>query len=223
MIFRKLSSVHITSDAEEHQGSLSPTIPRLRAAYHQRSGPGKWRCLLVEPGLLAAKIADRKGSAWRRRWGIFITRQVNGELRNVPQRWNPILNPFAEPYCYTTLVHLKDVFEKRWDLFSKLLPAGLASDRKRFLSSRTRLNLIRNGKHGQRGTPLPPRALFGRRSKAALTRVIVGYRVRMSHSQRNTFADRAVQMTKTATSAATSLQWADQASPFQIPWSKDTA
>lgn len=65
--------------------------------------------------------------------------------RNVPQRWNPILNPFAEPYCYTTLVHLKDVFEKRWDLFSKLLPAGLASDRKRFLSSRTRLNLIRNG------------------------------------------------------------------------------
>ena len=65
--------------------------------------------------------------------------------RNVPQRWNPILNPLAEPHCYTTLVHLKDVFEKRWDLFSKLVPAGLASDRKRFLSSLTRLNLIRNG------------------------------------------------------------------------------
>jgi hypothetical protein len=79
--YRKLSYVHITSDAEEHQGSLSPTIPRLRAAYNQRSGPGKWSCLLIEPGLLAAKIADRMGSAWRRRWGIFITKRVNGELR----------------------------------------------------------------------------------------------------------------------------------------------
>ena len=75
--------------------------------------------------------------------GAKVSRTPIG--RNVPQRWNPILNPFAEPYCYTTVVHLKDVFEKRWDLFSKLLPAGLASDRKRFLSSLTRLNLIRNG------------------------------------------------------------------------------
>jgi hypothetical protein len=52
--------------------------------------------------------------------------------------------PAAEPYCYTTLVHLKEIFEKRWDLFSKLLPSGPASDRKRFLSGLTRLNLIRN-------------------------------------------------------------------------------
>jgi hypothetical protein len=52
--------------------------------------------------------------------------------------------PAAEPYCYTTLVHLKDVFEKRWDLFSKLLPPGPSSDRKRFLSGLTKLNQIRN-------------------------------------------------------------------------------
>jgi len=73
--------------------------------------------------------------------GAKVSRTSGG----APQRWNPILKPFVEPYCYVTLVHLKDVFEKRWSFFSKLLPAGLDSDRKRFLSSLTRLNLIPNG------------------------------------------------------------------------------
>ena len=46
----------IASGAEKHQGSLSPTIPRLRAAaYNQRSGPEKRSCLLVAPGLLACQ------------------------------------------------------------------------------------------------------------------------------------------------------------------------
>jgi hypothetical protein len=57
-------------------------------------------------------------------------------------------------------------------------------------------------------------------------RFIVEYRVFASeycYSQRKTFAESAAQTTKTTTSAATSPAWANQASPFQIPWSKGTA
>jgi hypothetical protein len=52
--------------------------------------------------------------------------------------------PAAEPYCYTTLTHLKEVFDKRWPLFSRLLPPRAASDKSRFLSGLTKLNQIRN-------------------------------------------------------------------------------
>jgi|SRR5580693_1333604 hypothetical protein len=44
-----------------------------------------------------------------------------------------------------------------------------------------------------------------------------------SYSQRNTFAESAVQTTKTTANAATSPTCADHASPFQIPWSRGTA
>ena len=44
-----------------------------------------------------------------------------------------------------------------------------------------------------------------------------------SYSQRNTFADIAVQMTNVSVSAATSVPCASHDSPFQIPSSNDTA
>jgi hypothetical protein len=43
------------------------------------------------------------------------------------------------------------------------------------------------------------------------------------YSQRNTFAESAVQTAKTTASAATSPTCADHVSPFQIPWSRGTA
>src|ERR1022692_4384168 len=50
-----------------------------------------------------------------------------------------------------------------------------------------------------------------------------GPHFRHNYSQRNTFAESAVQTANTTTRAATSPRWADHASPFQIPWSSDTA
>ena len=43
------------------------------------------------------------------------------------------------------------------------------------------------------------------------------------YSQRNTFAESAVQMTKTTARAATSPTCADHVSPIQIPWRSATA
>jgi hypothetical protein len=47
--------------------------------------------------------------------------------------------------------------------------------------------------------------------------------LRLGHSQRKTFADKAVHTTNVTTSAATSNPCADHGSPFQIPSSSDTA
>lgn len=83
-------------------------------------------------------LAEGYGSQW---WREGIPDNIRAECAATLER-DP--EPAAEPYCYTTLVHLKEILEKRWPLFSKRLPTGPASDRKRFLSGLTRLNLIRN-------------------------------------------------------------------------------
>jgi hypothetical protein len=78
------------------------------------------------------------GAEW---WRKGIPENIRAECAAALER-DP--EPAAEPYCYTNFVHLKEIIEKRWDIFSKLLPTGPASDRKRFLAGLNRLNLIRN-------------------------------------------------------------------------------
>lgn len=49
-----------------------------------------------------------------------------------------------DPYSYTTFIQLKEIFDRRWGLFSKLLPSNTAADKQKFLSDLTRANTIRN-------------------------------------------------------------------------------
>ena len=83
-------------------------------------------------------LTDEYGDQW---WRRGIPENIRAECASALER---DVEPAAESYCYTTLVNIKEIFEKRWDVFSKLLPSGPASDRKRFLSGLTRLNMIRN-------------------------------------------------------------------------------
>ncbi len=53
-------------------------------------------------------------------------------------------DPASDPFCYTTFIHLKDIFDKQWGIFSKTLPSKFVSDKKQFLASLDRLNRIRN-------------------------------------------------------------------------------
>lgn len=50
----------------------------------------------------------------------------------------------ADPYCYTTLIHLKEIIGRRWNLFSQYLPKAAASNKSEFLAGLTRLNQLRN-------------------------------------------------------------------------------
>ena len=50
----------------------------------------------------------------------------------------------VEPYGYTTLLHLRDILDKQWPLFTSHLPTDLVSDKKAFLRDLETLNSIRN-------------------------------------------------------------------------------
>ena len=53
-------------------------------------------------------------------------------------------DPAPDPYCYTTFIHLRDIFDKQWALFSQCLPSRAAQNKKEFLADLLRLNSIRN-------------------------------------------------------------------------------
>jgi hypothetical protein len=50
----------------------------------------------------------------------------------------------AEPYGFTTLLHLRDILDKQWALFSKRLPEETTRDKKQFMKDLEQLNAIRN-------------------------------------------------------------------------------
>lgn len=52
--------------------------------------------------------------------------------------------PAEEPYHYTNLIHLQEILDKQWELFSQYLPPVAVKDKKGFLSKFIRLNRIRN-------------------------------------------------------------------------------
>jgi hypothetical protein len=52
--------------------------------------------------------------------------------------------PANELYCYTTLMHLRLIFDREWPALSASLPGKLRSDKPEFLDALRRLNRIRN-------------------------------------------------------------------------------
>lgn len=53
--------------------------------------------------------------------------------------------PAAEPYCYTHVMSLRDILDKRWPVLSKYMPPELVKKKKELLERLLRLNRIRNG------------------------------------------------------------------------------
>jgi len=83
-------------------------------------------------------LLEAFGADW---WRKGVPEKIREECARTLER---DAEPAKEPYCYTTFIQLKEIFEKRWDLFSKLLPPGPASDRRLFLSGLGKLNHLRN-------------------------------------------------------------------------------
>lgn len=52
--------------------------------------------------------------------------------------------PAEEPYCYTHLINLREILDKRWSVLSKYMPSELLSKKKDLLERLLRLNRIRN-------------------------------------------------------------------------------
>lgn len=52
--------------------------------------------------------------------------------------------PADEPYCYTHLISLREIFDKRWPVLTKYMPSHLLNSKKELLERLRRLNRIRN-------------------------------------------------------------------------------
>jgi predicted transcriptional regulator len=52
--------------------------------------------------------------------------------------------PASEPYCYTHVISLREILDKRWSVLSKYMPAHLLNQKKELLERLLRLNRIRN-------------------------------------------------------------------------------
>ncbi len=52
--------------------------------------------------------------------------------------------PVATLYCYTTIMHLRQIFDREWNVLSRVLPGKMRADKPEFLATLTRLNRIRN-------------------------------------------------------------------------------
>lgn len=53
--------------------------------------------------------------------------------------------PAEEPYCYTHVISLREILDKRWPVLSKYMPERLLKGKKDLLERLLRLNRIRNG------------------------------------------------------------------------------
>jgi predicted transcriptional regulator len=52
--------------------------------------------------------------------------------------------PADEPYCYTHLISLREILDKRWPVLTKYMPSHLLNSKKELLERLRRLNRIRN-------------------------------------------------------------------------------
>ncbi len=52
--------------------------------------------------------------------------------------------PAGEPYCYTHLINLREILDKRWPILSKFMPKQLLNQKKELMERLLKLNRIRN-------------------------------------------------------------------------------
>ena len=53
-------------------------------------------------------------------------------------------DPAPEAFAYTTLIHLREILDKRWDVLEPALPRAFRANRKQLMSDLVTLNRIRN-------------------------------------------------------------------------------
>lgn len=53
-------------------------------------------------------------------------------------------DPAPDAFAYTTLIHLREILDKRWDVLAPAFPRPMRSDRRKLLADLVALNRIRN-------------------------------------------------------------------------------
>jgi hypothetical protein len=90
---------------------------------------------------LHSTIKDALAEEYGERWWRQIPKDVRVDCACALESDD---TPADEAFCYTTLIHLKKILDKKWPVLSRKLPAKLTKDKGAFLSRLDRLNPIRN-------------------------------------------------------------------------------
>ncbi len=91
---------------------------------------------LIE-GILKGEYGQGEKGWWR----LGIPERVRVEC---VQRKERDADPADHPYCYTDFIHLKQILEDDWQLFSKHLPKDEAKDKRVLMKALVDANAIRN-------------------------------------------------------------------------------
>jgi hypothetical protein len=86
----------------------------------------------------AAFIAEYGDEQW---WRGGVPDTIRAECAALMEK-DP--DPASEPYCYTHLINIREILDKRWAVLSKYLPPPMLQKKKELLERLLRLNRIRN-------------------------------------------------------------------------------
>jgi hypothetical protein len=105
--------------------------------------------LTLHQAIKAVLLGNYGPEGWWRQGIPMTIRKVCAELMEEDSE------PAKEPYCYTNFIHLQEILDKQWVLFSSYLPIIAVKDKKEFLRYFTKLNHIRNSvMHPAKDIPL---------------------------------------------------------------------
>jgi hypothetical protein len=91
-------------------------------------------------GMIREKLMGEYGKGELNWWRKGIPRQVR---KNCLSKREDDEDPVDDPYCYTTLSDLGDIFYQEWPLLKKSLPEEFKKDKNLFIDQLSRLNKIR--------------------------------------------------------------------------------
>jgi len=86
---------------------------------------------------LVDKFGENDNGWWRK----GIPTKIRTELS---KRFEEDDNPATHQYCYTNLIHLKDIIENNWNDLKSIIPKNISNDRKNLSKKLVELNKIRN-------------------------------------------------------------------------------
>jgi hypothetical protein len=113
-----------------------------------------WYLYMIEAflhGYVKGVLQHEYGATGDDWWYVGIPENIRCSCTETRER-DP--DRIDDSYAYTTLMNLKEIIDRRWNLFCRYFPKDLSSKKAWFLAGLTRMNQIRNRvMHAAKGVP----------------------------------------------------------------------
>lgn len=124
---------HLEEDVIKIYLLLRENRPPLEELYKYISGIE----LSLHRGIKLVLTGEYGEHWWRKGIPPPIRKELAAKREEDPE-------PANEPYSYTTFIHLNDILNSQWQVFSRSLPVAVVGNKKELSTTLVRLNHIRN-------------------------------------------------------------------------------